>query len=84
MSRGGARKGAGRKRKLGRQLCGFRLEVDTFERVKDIAQRRKISQSELVNELLKQTPLRRVGLPGKQVRDDLRVFRTANPELAGG
>jgi hypothetical protein len=49
---GGARKGAGRKPRPGWQLCGFRLQVDTFLRVKRMALSRQISQSKLVNEIL--------------------------------
>ena len=50
---GGARPGSGRKPRPGWHLCGYRLEFDTSERVKRTAKRRKVSQSELVNEVLK-------------------------------
>jgi hypothetical protein len=50
---GGARPGSGRKRKVGWQLCGFRLEIATFEQVKRLAKDREMSQSALVNQLLK-------------------------------
>jgi hypothetical protein len=52
---GGTRRGAGRPPKPGWKLCGFRLEVDAFLAVKRTARQREISQSELVNELLKRT-----------------------------
>jgi len=50
---GGARRGAGRPRKTGWQLCGFRLAEDVRTQVKAVARQRRMSQSELVNSLLK-------------------------------
>jgi hypothetical protein len=50
---GGARRGAGRPPKPGWKLCGFRLEISTIERVQYCAKERAVSQSALVNEILK-------------------------------
>jgi hypothetical protein len=50
---GGARRNAGRPKMPDWKLCGFRLEIDTFERVQQTAQNLGISQSALVNEILK-------------------------------
>lgn len=54
-SHGGARRGSGRKPKLDWKTCGFRLELDVIGRIQRTAKERAISQSELVNKLLKRT-----------------------------
>ena len=50
---GGARRNAGRPAKPGWKTCGFRLDEEVRARIKKVARLRKMSQSELVNELLK-------------------------------
>jgi hypothetical protein len=52
---GGARAGDGRPPKLGWHAVGFRLELETIHGIKQVAKWPKISQSELVNEILKKT-----------------------------
>lgn len=50
---GGARRGSGRKPKPGWKLVGVRLEVETRQLLKRVAEARETSQSELANEILK-------------------------------